>query len=214
VHSWGRSSTSTAAAAKTHGSPLEAASKDILLNGFLGCVMRDKREFQFQIKKIDEAGSFEGFLSTYSNIDSQGDVVEAGAFKKTLADSGGRLPLLWQHRQDEPIGTLTVEDRHQGLFVRGRLLLEVGRAKEAYALLRAQVIKGLSIGFQTVREEVRDGVRHLLELKLFEGSLVSFPSNSEAVVTSIKTEIEAAEIAALQRIFRAASRAVETTKGR
>ena len=80
------------------------------------------------------------------------------------------------------------EDEH-GLQVRGRLLIDdVALAREAWALLKAGAIGGMSIGYN-IRQEEWDNNRilHIKEIDLWEVSLVTFPANEQAGVTSIKT---------------------------
>ena len=147
-----------------------------------------------EIKSFEETGVFEGYGSVFGNADWYGDVVMPGAFANSLAKwrAKGKLPpLLWQHAHDKPIGIYedVAEDEH-GLRVRGRLLVdEVALAREAYALLKAGAVSGLSIGYNTVREEYdqREKVNHLKEVELWETSLVTFPANEDATVSSVKT---------------------------
>lgn len=146
-----------------------------------------------QVKSFDEQGIFEGYGNVFGVEDHYRDVVEPGAFTKTLKQwqAKGRFPaLLWQHNSDKPIGIYEhmEEDKH-GLQVRGRLLVDdVPLAREAWALLKAGAITGLSIGYNTVLEE-RDvnRVNHIKEVDLWEVSLVTFPANEQAGVTHIKT---------------------------
>ncbi len=81
-------------------------------------------------------------------------------------------------------GTRCAKDG-QGLWVKGRILTEVERGREAAALLAAGAIDGLSIGYRTVKAE-RDGKgrRLLQELELWEVSLVTFPMLPEARVAA------------------------------
>jgi hypothetical protein len=97
------------------------------------------------------------------------------------------VPLLWQHRTDEPIGTLTLIDGPNALQVQGQLLLDLPMAQKAHTLLKNKIIKGMSIGYDTLQDKVENGVRYLKELRLWEGSLVTFPMNEAAVVTSVKS---------------------------
>jgi hypothetical protein len=76
-----------------------------------------------------------------------------------------------------------VREDATGLFVKGRLLTEVTRGREAAALLAAGAIDGLSIGYRTKRaERTAAGGRLLHELELWEVSLVTFPMLPEARV--------------------------------
>lgn len=139
------------------------------------------------VKALSEDGSFEGILAVYNNVDLGKDLIEPGAFKKTIAEKGTSIPLLWQHDPDKPIGTLELIDAENGLYVKGQLILDVPEARTAYSLIKANVIKGLSIGYDTVKDAIENGVRHLKELRLWEGSIVTFPMNEAAMITSVKT---------------------------
>jgi uncharacterized protein len=143
--------------------------------------------FGLEMKTLDDAGVVEGLASTYGNTDRVGDVVQAGAFTKTLRESGGRLPLLWQHKQDHPIGDARIIDMPgRGLFLRGQLDLDVEDGRRAHSALKRGYVRGLSIGYDVVRSTMRNGVRQLLELKLWEVSVVTIPANAEAVITGVK----------------------------
>lgn len=141
------------------------------------------------IKAASEEGTFTGRLSVYGNRDEQGDIVERGAFDRTIQKNGGRVPLLLNHDPAALVGTLELRDSETALEVTGRLVLSTVRARETYDLLRAGALKGLSIGYKTVRDRIESGARRLLEVDLFEGSLTPIPANREALVTSVKTDL-------------------------
>jgi len=93
-----------------------------------------------------------------------------------------------QHRSDEPIGTVTASDSNYGLLVNGQLLMDLPIAQKAYQLLKANVVKGIWIGYDTIKAtSTPDGRRILSELKLWELSLVTFPKNEAAQVVSVKS---------------------------
>lgn len=167
-----------------------------------GAEARDLKHFErrFELKSIDEKGMFDGYLSVFGNVDSYGDVVMPGAFAKTLAKwkALDRLPpILWQHRSGEPIGPfLEMREDSVGLYVRGQLLIDdVPRAREARALLKAKAINGMSIGYVSVVEsyDKTTGVISLMEIDLWEGSIVTFPANQLAGVSGVKSEIDRIE---------------------
>lgn len=155
--------------------------------------MHKTRDFDFELKAINDDGTFEGYGSVFGVKDSYDEVVQQGAFADTLAahKSKGTMPaLLWQHRSGEPIGVYTemVEDR-VGLKVAGQLALKTARGAEAYELLKMKAISGLSIGFMT-REDSYDRVTRIRTLKkvdLWECSLCTFPANDAARVQGVKT---------------------------
>ncbi len=136
-----------------------------------------------------EGTVIEGYASLFGAPDTGGDVVEPGAYKSSLAklgDAGRRVKMLWQHDPTEPIGVWDeVREDDRGLYVKGRLLTDVSRAREAASLIESGAIDGLSIGYRTVRAE-RDakGRRHLSEVELWEVSLVTFPMLPDARVAA------------------------------
>ncbi len=134
------------------------------------------------------AGAFAGYASIFHRVDRGGDRVLPGAFARSIARRGARgIRLLWQHDPASPIGVIDeIAEDGRGLFVRGRLLLDVARGQEAHALLSAAAIDGLSIGYRAVvAERDRDGVRNLREIDLWEVSLVTFPMQPAARVAAL-----------------------------
>lgn len=122
----------------------------------------------------------EGYASVFGKTDQGGDVVQAGAYArslKALGEAGRRVKMLWQHDPAQPIGIWDeVREDSRGLYVKGRLLTDVARGREAAALIEAGAIDGLSIGYRTKRaEKDASGRRLLAELELWEVSLVTFP---------------------------------------
>jgi HK97 family phage prohead protease len=150
----------------------------------------------FELKGISDKGVFSGYGSVFGNVDQGGDIVEKGAFALSLAEisrTSKTVPILWQHNPEEPIGVWEdmKEDDH-GLLMKGRLLIDdVAKAREAYALMKANAVRGLSIGYRT-RDYSIDEVsytRRLKQLDLVETSVVTFPMNEEAQVTTVKSTI-------------------------
>lgn len=125
-----------------------------------------------------EDGSFTGVLSTYGNIDEVGDICEAGCFDRSIEVSGTTRPLLWQHNPEEPIGHFEIMSTEGALTISGKFNLDTQRGREAYSLLRNGDIDGLSIGYRATDYTYdQDGIRHLKEVDLLEGSFVTFPAN-------------------------------------
>lgn len=130
--------------------------------------------------EVQDGHVIEGYASLFGDRDRGGDIVEKGAYARSLARlkaDGRQVKMLWQHDPAQPIGVWDeVREDGRGLHVKGRLLETVARAREAAALIAAHAIDGLSIGYRTVRA-ARDGKgrRLLRELELWEVSLVTFP---------------------------------------
>jgi HK97 family phage prohead protease len=168
---------------------------------------RRGKAVKLQAQDVGVDGTFAGYGSIFGNVDEGGDVVERGAFAVSLEAhrSKGRMPkLLWQHDPSEPNGVwLDMREDTRGLWCQGKLLLEVDRARQAHTLLRHGAIDGLSIGYdckvwETGQAELEAAympagpglprygaaptVRRLMEIDLWEVSLVTFPMNRDALV--------------------------------
>ncbi|WP_426229300.1 HK97 family phage prohead protease [Pararhizobium sp. DWP3-4] len=146
-----------------------------------------------EIKALKESGEFEGYGSTFGGEpDAYGDVIASGAYVDSLAahKAKGTMPkLFWQHNADEPIGKwLDANEDDHGLLLHGKLNMDVQRGREAYALLKAGDIDGLSIGYRVKEYSVDtdSGVWTLEKLDLIEVSIVSLGANENAVVQSVK----------------------------
>ena len=163
-------------------------------------VEKESIEIKSSIKAYNEDeedkdyGTFEGYGSVFGNKDLGNDVIESGAFAKSLKKRKPQnVKLLYQHKSDMPIGVFDEirEDDH-GLVVKGRLALKTQAGAEAYELLKMGALDGLSIGFRVNPKEVsydkRGNKRIIKEVDLMEVSLVTFPMNPQATVRSVKGE--------------------------
>lgn len=174
---------------------------------------REQKSFSFQIKEYnDDTGVVKGYLATFDNVDEQSDRIRPGAFKRTLQskyqykqahNKQFLFPLLWQHDTGSPIGGYTeAKEDALGLYVEFQMDIDVQQGKEAYSGLKKGYIFQQSIGYETLQAEyVKDAdgttVRDLTELRLWEGSIVTFPANELAVVTSVKAKSQEKRKAAM-----------------
>lgn len=157
-------------------------------------IARDLLDCEVRFAPPAEDGTIEGIAVRFDVLDSYRTTFDRRAF----AWDGRSLPMLWSHRPDEVVGSVrgvTVEP--DGLKIRGKLNLEVQRAREVRAMLVAGDISGLSIGFRRLKDESRaGGVRHITQAQLVEVSFVAVPSVPGSRVTSVRT---GPDLAALQR---------------
>ena len=120
-----------------------------------------------------ESLRFAGYAALFDLADAGRDTIRAGAFARTLAERAGPLPLYWQHRPDQRIGRVErIAEDARGLRVIAALDNPAGRAA---ALLRRRAVSGLSFGFRARRFRHSPEGRELLEVELFEVSLVTHP---------------------------------------
>lgn len=149
------------------------------------------KDFQLKVKALDDSGAFTGIASPYGDPpDLVGDVIQPGAFSQAIRQQGKGYPLLWAHKQEEPLGLARIEDSEKGLVVNGELVMEDPNAQRAFAHMKAGSMKGLSIGYQPVAGKLDyrdDGTRVLREIRLFEISVVAIPAAPRAQIAAVKT---------------------------
>ncbi len=155
--------------------------------------METKKFFApFEFKASEEEGFFEGHAAIFNKADRHDDTIKPGAFKKSLhRRPAKKVKMLFGHDMRAMIGVWdSVKEDAKGLFVKGHLLLELPKAQEAFILLKEGVLDSMSIGFTTVTSQDDDKrgrfARNLLEVDLFEISLVAIPAQPGALVTSVK----------------------------
>jgi uncharacterized protein len=129
--------------------------------------------------QLSGSNVFVGYASLFGKLDRAGDIVMPGAFAASLNLRGAAgIRMLFQHDPAEPVGTwVDIEETQRGLFVRGRLDLNVQRGRELASLLENGAIDGLSIGFKTQQAMVdrKSNARRITKIDLWEISLVTFP---------------------------------------
>ena len=163
----------------------------------------------------DDEATFSGYAAVFGVSDSYGDVIAPGAFKRTLAEhrAAKTAPaMFWNHDTSKVIGVWTeLREDARGLAVSGRLIRETVAGGEAYHLLKAGAVNGLSIGFRA-RGSKRgsDGRRNVTDIELIEISPVPLPGQTLARVTSVRS----AGVPGAAAFLSAASRAAHVLKGK
>lgn len=158
------------------------------------------KTIDFELEDIDtESGVFSGYAAVFSNIDSGGDIIEPGAFTKTIAEGVGRVKILSGHNESLlPIGIpLELREDAKGLFLKAKIS-DTTLGKDVKILIQDGVLCELSIGYDPVTFEYdAEGIRHLKEVKLWEISVVTWAMNEEAVITDYKGGEVAAQVEAM-----------------
>lgn len=148
------------------------------------------RSAAFELKDVDsKQGVFTGYASVFGNLDSYRDVMERGAFTKTLNEFSHRVKALWQHDPMQPIGRPTVmREDDRGLYVEAKVS-QTSLGKDALILLEDGVINEMSIGYTPVKDvwDREGNVRRLTEVKLWEFSLVTWAANDLALIAGVKS---------------------------
>lgn len=146
----------------------------------------------FEIKSMDDSDEFfyfEGFASTFGNVDLGDDVMVRGAFSDSLAKR--RPKLLWQHDMDDPLGVFdAVEETDTGLRVSGRMpKSDTFVSGRVIPQMQVGSVDSMSIGFSIPKggSIIKDGIRYISKADLWEVSLVTLPMNPAAIVTGMKS---------------------------
>ena len=165
--------------------------------------------------EVQDGHVIEGYASLFGACDQGGDVVAKGAYTaslKAISRDNRSVKMLWQHDPACPIGVWDeVREDGRGLWVKGRLLPEVAKGREAAELIAAGAIDGLSIGYRTVKAaKNKQGQRVLTELELWEVSLVTFPMLPSARVAA-KSEEQSSGSDAMMREMASALRAARAS---
>jgi HK97 family phage prohead protease len=140
------------------------------------------------------------YLSKFNNIDSDNDMIVKGAFKQSLKQHGPnsatnrRIQFLRHHDWTKQIGVFNrLEEDENGLFAVGRLGTST-LGEDAWKDYQEGIIREHSIGYQLIPSKVKwvkdgtmekGGYNMIQELKLFEGSAVTFGSNEMTNVVEI-----------------------------
>ena len=138
-------------------------------------------------------GIVTGYFSVFGNKDSDGDIIMPGAFTKTLRENGPdslkpRVLHLLQHDTTRPLGKPQVlREDTKGLYFESRIS-GTSYGRDTLKLYEDGVLTEHSIGYKVVKNEPKEGANYLHELRLWEGSTVSWGANMEALVTGIKAE--------------------------
>lgn len=159
-----------------------------------------------QLKDVDSSkGIVSGYFSAFGNVDSDGDVIEKGAFSKTIKENGpqgaDRIMHLLQHDIFSPLGKPTeLKEDDQGLFFT-TIISKTSFGQDALKLYEDGVFNEHSIGFMVVKEESdnEEGVNRLQELKLMEGSTVTWGANPDTPTTDIKGDEMSGRIDLLEK---------------
>lgn len=152
---------------------------------------KEYKSFNFEIKNYrneEEYFYFEGYASTFGNVDLGNDVIEKGAFTETLKKD--KFKILWQHKMIEPIGMpIKAYEDEKGLYIEAKLPKDDDFVRgRVIPQMKCGTIDSMSIGFIVKEDDYKDKVRFIKSLDLFEVSLVSMPMNPRAMVSSFKSE--------------------------
>lgn len=144
------------------------------------------------IKDIDtQTGTVTGYFAVFGNVDSDGDMIMPGAFKRTIQNNYSRQKHLYQHNAIQVLsgtrkGNLTLREDSKGLYFESKMS-ETSYGKDVILLYADGAIDEHSIGFNVVKQQKASSYNEMLELKLWEGSTVTWGANELAQSTGLKS---------------------------
>ncbi len=138
------------------------------------------------IKAVDEESRTITGIATTPTPDRMADIVRPEGAQFTLP-----IPLLWQHRSDQPIGhVVKAKVTKKGIEIVAQVAKDVTEEIDrAWALIKAGLVRGLSIGFRGIDvEQIPNSWGVMYETwEWLELSAVTIPANSEATIQGIKS---------------------------
>ena len=146
------------------------------------------------IKDIDvQSRIVTGYLSAFGNVDSDNDIIEKGAFSKSINERFNDIFYLQQHDWSKPLGKFKVlKEDEKGLYFEGEII-NTSFGEDQLKLYEAGIVKEHSIGFITVKSEKGNSVRIIKEVKLYEGSAVTLGANSQTPFLGFKSSVNEAK---------------------
>lgn len=156
--------------------------------------MLKTHDFALETKAVGGAGEVEGLAVGYGNLDRGGDIVLPGAISASITRKSA-LPMLMYHDQKRPVGVWTsFAEVSEGLLVKGRFSMSTELGREAHALVKDGALRGLSMGYVTLKEQKVGKANHLIEVDLHEVSLCTIPMNEKTLITDVKSILDAGKL--------------------
>jgi len=176
---------------------------------------RQNKQFEYKsleksFKDVDtKSGIITGYFAAFDNIDSYGDMIIKGAFKKTIAERGpsgsDQVKHLFQHDNWSPIAkVLVLKEDKKGLYFESQCS-KTQKAQDVLIQYAEGIYNEHSIGYRTIKEEVINDDKgdllyfKLTEVKLWEGSTVTWGANPQTPFTGFKSEKKEDRIAELKK---------------
>lgn len=137
-------------------------------------------------------GVFEGYASVFGVVDSDGDIILPGAFKKALETQTRQVGMFFNHRRLEiPVGKwLRLEEDSRGLIAHGELTPGNPQSEALKAAMQHGTVGGMSVGFSATKDDfdrIPTGMAFKNVTRLSEISICTFPANEEATISSLKS---------------------------
>lgn len=162
---------------------------------------REFKNLNIELKSVQEGKNLfiEGYAAVFGNLDSYRDIIQLGAFAKTITGSNGkRIRFCYQHDFDKVIGKIVeLREDTNGLYFKAKIS-NTTLGKDVAELVMDEALNEISIGYRTMLSEYNEVTdeRKLMEVELYEISIVTRAANEEATIqsTEVKSEKKADEL--------------------
>ena len=155
-------------------------------------MMYNYKSLGMEVKDVDvKEGIVSGYFSAFGMVDSDGDIMMPGAFKRSIADWGpkgkGRIKHLLNHDPSKPLGKpIELDEDGYGL----KYVSKIGThslGRDFLKMVESGLIAEHSIGFKTLREQKSGDANQIHEVMLFEGSsLTAWGANENTPLIGMK----------------------------
>ena len=150
------------------------------------------KSFDLQVKDVDaKSGVVAGYFSAFGMVDSDGDIIMPGAFKRSIQDWGPegkqRIKHLLNHNPSQPLGKpYVLKEDNYGLYYESKIgTHQLG--KDFIKMVESGLIGEHSIGFKTLREQKGSEANEIFDVMLFEGSsLTAWGANENTPLIGMK----------------------------
>lgn len=145
-----------------------------------------------EVKDVDMKGRrVSGYLSSFDNKDFDGDIIVKGAYTKSINERKDQIFFLNQHDWKQPHGKFDeLKEDSTGLYFVSNPMIDTTYSMDTLKLYEAGIIKEHSVGFVTVKDEVKTDARYIKEIKLYEGSNVTLGANNQTPFTGFKSSLK------------------------
>lgn len=149
-------------------------------------------EAEIKFDSSGKVGVFEGYASVFDVIDSDGDIILPGAFKKSLSTQSRQVGMFFNHQTyGLPVGKWqSLEEDSKGLIVRGELTPGLSVSNDLRAAMEHKTVEGMSVGFTVMKDDfdmIATGRAFKNVAALREISICTFPANEHATIESMKS---------------------------
>ena len=142
----------------------------------------------------EKAGIVKGYGSVFGNVDSDGDIINRGAYKKTIEENGNRVKYLYQHDMDKPLGKIVnLGEDDKGLYFEAEIP-KTTLGKDVIELMKAGVITENSVGILPIQKDNSGEYRQINEVKLYEISAVTLAANDQAILVDVKGNYDSEKV--------------------